>query len=220
MGKRLIQAITVAVCVVLLTMPSYAESFDERVSKHLTGGDLAVKSMSIWQLNKYKYTTLLEKSPMRWCPFEAYLTVDEYVHIKDKNNRYYFCISTDLTYRLHDVAKTNKRLAKAFKATGDKRHRVKQIYKFCKRTTYVPHAKTVQGVIESRTGDCTGIASTFYVLCQANHIPVRFVIGWEPNGCHAWNQAKVNGEWYWVDATHGKWLSKKQYKGRSVMEKW
>lgn len=220
MGKRLIRAIATALCLMLLTVPCHAKTFDQRVSEHLRGGDLAVKSMSIWELNRYKYTTLLTKSPMKWCPWEAYLTVDEYVQIREANNRYYFCIGTDLKAKLSAVAKTNKRLAKSFKTSGNRRNQVKQIYRFCKRTKYTAHVKSVQSVFEKRTGDCVGIASTLYVICKAKKIPVRFVIGWTPNGCHAWNCVKVGKKWYWVDATMDEWLSEKQFKYRTVMEVW
>ena len=58
------------------------------------------------------------------------------------------------------------------------KEKIRQIYKYCKATTYELHTKTAREVFSKRRGDCSGIASAFYVLCKANGIPVKYVIGW------------------------------------------
>lgn len=204
----------------LLFATSVNASFDSRVDKVMTGGAVSTKSKSVWELWQYKHTRLLRKAPCKWCPFLAYLTVDKYVTVEGHDNKYYLCINTNLKKELGADARFNKRFAKLFPTHGTTKQQVRQIWRYCKRTTYVPHVKTARQVFTTRTGDCAGISAAFYVLCKAKKIPVRYVIGWSGGSCHAWNRVKISGTWYWIDATQGKWIRQKQYKNRSVMEMW
>ena len=196
------------------------KSFDKKVSAKLTGGEIATKSLPIWELEQYKSVDLLRKAPMKWCPYKAYLEVEKAVSVVNKNNMNYLCIGTNLKALLSADANYNKSFATSYKVTGTKRNRVKQIYRYCKATKYTSHVKTAREVFTKRQGDCSGIAAAFYVLCKAKGIPVRYVIGWTATGCHAWNKVKVGMTWYWIDACTGNWLNEEQFTGRKVMEIW
>jgi transglutaminase/protease-like cytokinesis protein 3 len=211
MGKRIISLIVAS-----LMLTAWAVPFTNRINLH--GGEFSTKSMSLWQLEKYKYTELLRKTPLCYAPYKAYTLVDSHVHIENKQNKNWLVIDTDLIAETKDDADYNRKHAIKYK--GNAKERVRQIYRYCQKTTYVAHVKTARDVLEYRQGDCAGIASAFYVMCKKNHIPVRYVIGWTKDGCHAWNRVKIKGHWYWIDPTQGYWFSIKQYKGRTVMEMW
>ena len=202
--------------VVSLMLTAWAIPYTNRVNLH--GGEFPTKAMSLWQLEKYKYTDLLTREPLCWCPFKSYVEVDKHVKITNKNNYNALIIDADLIALTYEHASYNK--AHAIKYKGKPKTRLKKIYRYCRNTQYVIHVKYAKDVFEKRQGDCAGIASAFYVLCRKNKIPCRYVIGWTDGECHAWNQVKINGKWYWVDATLGKWISRKQFKGRTVMEIW
>ena len=216
--KIKLRTLIIAWVVILLSMLWIIKA--TAITPKLTGGTSYTKSMSIWELHKYKTVTLMRKSPMQWCPFRAYLTVDAHVHVGVRGNRYYLAVDTNICKLLNTDATYNLKYARAFKTSGTRKQQVKQIYTYCKKTKYTAHIKTAKEVFGTRRGDCAGIAAAFYVLCKAKGIPVRYVIGWTDGGCHAWNRVCISGKWYWIDCTYGLWLSKKQYPGRSVMEIW
>ena len=193
-------------------------SFADKVD--LRGCSVSTKSMSIWQLHKFKDTALMRMSPLIWCPWRAYVAVDRYVSIECKDNRNWLVISTDLIELLKPDIYFNKYFASGFKVHGSQKSRIRQIYRYCKQTQYVPHVKTAKDVFTHRQGDCAAISAAFYVLCQAKHIPVRYVIGWTSEGCHAWNRVKVGKRWYWIDCTMGKWIQRRQFKHRKIMNIW
>lgn len=209
MIKRIISLIAVS-----LMLSAWAVPFN--VDLH--GGTFPTRSMSVWQLYQYRDTELLRKEPLCWCPFKAYVLADRYVKVENINNYNCLVIENDLAALTIDDAIYNYQHAPKYK--GKPKTRLKKIYKYCRQTQYVIHVKYARDVFEKRQGDCAGIASAFYVLCRKNKIPCRYVIGWTDGECHAWNQVKINGKWYWIDATLGKWLSRKQFKGRTVMEIW
>lgn len=195
-------------------------SLDSRVTKSLTGGAVSTKSHSLWQLHQYKDTTLLRKSPLCWTPYHSFVEVWYHVKVYSGQNRNWLEVDTDLVSLLSAEAQANRAFAKRFRVSGNRKHKVWMIYRWCKRTRYTVGKKYACDVFRTRCGDCAGIASAFYVLCKAKHIPVRYVIGWTRNGCHAWNKVKISGVWYNIDATFGYWLSRKQFDWRTVMEEW
>lgn len=203
-----------------VTVSASALTFDKRVENALHGGAVSTTAHTTWQLFRYRDVTLMRKYPFKWCPFRAYLAVRKHVSISNHDNKNWLEIDTDLIDMLEDEAKANRKFAKGFKVKGNRKQKVRTIYKYCKATTYKIHVKYASNVFQDRQGDCAGIASAFYVLCKAKNIPVRYVIGWDGKYCHAWNRVKLNGKWYWIDATAGKWLKRKQYSGRTVMEMW
>ena len=182
------------------------------------GGEFPTISHSRWELTKYKYTELLRTEPLCWTPWESYVAVNRYVDIEVRDNIHWLIIGTDLTELIKADAEFNKSHARKYK--GKPKTRLKKIYRYCHKTEYVAHVKTARDVFEKRQGDCAGISSAFYVLCKKNKIPCRYIIGWTDTGCHAWNRVKIGRKWYWIDCTQGKWISRKLWKGYSVMEMW
>lgn len=214
--NKVITALTISI---LLLIPQTAS-----LDVDLSGGAVPTKSHAIWQLYQYKYTTLLRMKPLIWCPYKAYTLIDRYVHVYGRGNENWISVDADLIALTKEDADFNKHFAKQFaqshlKAKSRKKQ-VRRIYNYCRKTKYVIHTKYARDVFTKREGDCAGIASAFYVLCKAKGIPVRYVIGWDGNACHAWNRVKLSKRWYWIDATAGKWLKRKQYSGRTVMEMW
>ena len=205
---------------ILVMHVSVHASLDSRVTKKLTGGVVYCKNHSIWQLYQYKDTKLLQKDPFSWCPWLSYLTINQNVTIEDRNNQNCICINANIKNLVSADAKYNRKFSRKFKASGSTRQKVRKIYNWCKNTEYAAHVKTAREVFTTHTGDCAGIAAAFYVLCKGKKIPVRYVIGWTEDSCHAWNQVKISDKWYWIDCTYGYWLSAKQFTGRKVMEVW
>lgn len=215
--QRILKLFTVFVLIICISTEA---SLSSRVRKKLTGGDVTTKSLSLWELHKFKDTQLLTLDPLCWTPWRSYITVSRYVTIGTKNNRNCISIGADIVKMLSADAKYNKRFAKRFKVSGTIKKKVRQIYTYCRKIKYTTGIKTAREAFTTGKGDCAAIASAFYVLCRSKKIPVRFIIGWEGDECHAWNRVKISGRWYWIDATFHYWLSPKQYYGRKVMEVW
>ena len=213
MGKRLI------LILLFLTIPFTATaSFDSRVN--LSGGITASKRMSLWKIHQYKDTQLLRKYPLRYAPWLAYIYVDKYVEVKCINNYNCLVIKTDLRKLVLEDAKYNLKFCRKFKVKGTRKQKIRRIFNYLLKTEYVLHKKTAREVFQYRQGDCAGVASAFYVMCKVKKIPVRYIIGWVDDGCHAWNMVKVNGKWWHIDCTSGTWLTKKPWDHFTVMEMW
>lgn len=206
------------IIVLLLWAVKVNASLNSRV--RLTGGQFGFKSVSLWELHQYKDTTMMRRYPLCYCPYHAYLEVWNNVRIFSGENRNWIAIETDLVDKLSEEAQSNRTFAKHFKVSGNRKHRVWTLYRWCKRTKYTVGKKYACDVFRTRCGDCAGIAAAFYVLCKAKKIPVRYVIGWTKSGCHAWNRVKVGGKWQWIDCTYGYWIQPEQFDGRTVMEMW
>lgn len=190
------------------------------VTVKLTGGETSVKSRSMWQLYQYRDVTLMHKAPMKWCPYLAYMVVHDHVSIEVHDNRYWLVVDTNVTKLLAPYATFNKKFAQKFKAKGTRKQKIRTIYKYCRKTRYTTARHTyAKDVFQRHEGDCAAIAAAFYVLCKSKHIPVRYVIGWLPSGCHAWNMVKYKGRWWHVDCTMG-WFCKKKLSGRKILEIW
>ena len=217
--KYFVIAWVVIFLLMLWAIKSFA-SFDNQVDARLSGGVVSSRSMALWEIYKYKYTDLLRKSPMCYCPFKAYLVVGQFVKVEAIENEHCLSIGADLKKLLQAEADFNVQFAKAFKATGTRKRKIRKIYNYCSKTRYVAHIKTAKEVFSSRCGDCAGITAAFYVLCKVKKIPVRYVIGWGEGSCHAWNRVKLSGKWYWVDCTLGRYLRKRLWDGFTIMEYW
>ena len=144
--------------------------------------------------------------------------VERYVVVRNHRNYNTLDINADLIELTKDDVLYNRTHAKRYK--GKAKTKVKKIYRYCERTEYKIHVKYAKDVFLKRQGDCAGISSAFYVLCKKNHIPVRYVIGYNRDTCHAWNRVKIGKKWYWVDCTMSKYLSRKLWDGYSIMESW
>lgn len=205
--------------IALLLIPFTVQaSFDSRVN--LRGGITASKRMSLWEIHQYKDTQLLRKYPLRYAPWLSYVYVDKYVEVKCINNYNCLVIKTDLRKLVIEDAKYNLKFCKRFKVKGNRKQKIRRIYNYLLKTEYVLHKKTAREVFQQRKGDCAGVASAFYVMCKVKKIPVRYIIGWVDDGCHAWNMVKVNGKWWHIDCTSGTWLTKKPWDNFTIMEMW
>ena len=97
-------------------------SFDDRVNKILSGGTVTTKGLSYWEMHQYKYTKLLRKSPMQYCPWESYKAVRDHVQIYDTTGfRYALTIDTDLKKLLRKNAVFNRDFARRFQVSGTKK---------------------------------------------------------------------------------------------------
>ena len=222
MGKRIVivLAIIVAVFVSVTSQTQLTASatlpFKDRVNLH--GGSFSTKSMAMWELYRFRDTTLLRKEPLCWCPFKAYLLVNAYVKVEDKDNKNWLTVTEDIYSMCIDDAEYNKSHAPVYKGTA--KEKVRKIYNYVRRSDYVLHVKYARNVFEDREGDCAGWASAFYVMCKKNKIPVRYCIGWAEGSCHAWNRVKIGKNWYYIDTAMGRYLWKPLYEGYSIMECW
>lgn len=220
--RTLAMAWLVIILAVLWAVKASA-SFDDRVDKILSGGTVTTKGLSYWEMHQYKYTTLLRKSPMQYCPWESYKAVRDHVQIHDTTGfRYALTIDCNLQKLLRKNAVYNRDFARRFQVSGTRKQQVRKIFNFCNRTHYTTAYNTTRDCFEKRQSACAGIAGAFYVLCKVKHIPVRYVIGWVEwgGGCHAWNKVQLSGKWYWVDCTYGWWCNSDLWYGRWVMEIW
>ena len=103
----------------------------------IKGGTYKTMTVAQWQLHKYKYTTLLQRSPLSWCPYKSYVLVDQYVTVENRKNLNWLCINADLVKLTKADASYNKAHAKKYK--GKTRDKVKKIYKYCYHTKYKLH---------------------------------------------------------------------------------
>ncbi len=55
--------------------------------------------------------------------------------------------------------------------------------------------------LEQGRGICSGYSQAFTLLCRDNGVPVNTVVGFVPEGYHAWNTVFLNGSYYIVDST-------------------
>ena len=204
----------------LVVSVSAQASLKSRVSKKLTGGTVATKNFSQWELYRFKDTVLPTMKPFCYCPWLSYLTINQNVIIEESKNKNVIRIRKNIKLAVQKDALYNRNFGKHFKVKGSERQKVRKIFNFCNSIDYTPHVKTAKEVFQSRRGDCAGISAAFYVLCICKNIKVKYVIGWSENECHAWNKVMINKKWYWIDCTYGYWLSEKQYDGRTVMEIW
>ena len=179
------------------------------------GGTTKTKKMALWEIHKYKETVLMRKPPLCYAPWKAYLAVDQFAEVTNINNYNCLVIKSDLEKAVATDATFNRKYAKRFKGKS-----IRSIYNYCSRTKYVLHTKTAREVFEKREGDCAGISAAFYVICKVNGIPVRYIIGFDGDICHAYNMVKYKGKWFYIDCTMERYLSRKLWKHYSIMEKW
>lgn len=191
-------------------------TFDERVN--VKGGTTKSISKSIWEITKYKYTTLMRKAPFCWCPYKAYLLADKYVKVDVVENASALIIDKRFYEETIEDARYNKAHAPTFKGTD--KEKVRQMYKWIRSKNYVPHVKFARNLFEDGEGDCASFSEAFYVMCKKAKIPVRYIIGWAEGTCHAWNRVKIGKKWYYIDTAMGCYLWADLYDGYTIMEQW
>ena len=82
-----------------------------------------------------------------------------------------------------------------------------EIFKFY-ASDYLNSSAGIDGVLIGRNGLCSGFAETLRNLLAEKGIQAKFVSGWKRgedgkplNEGHAWNQVKLDGEWFNCDIT-------------------
>ncbi len=66
---------------------------------------------------------------------------------------------------------------------------------------------TAKGVLENHIGVCRGYAEAFKLLMDELEIPCDIESGYADGISHAWNNVKIDGEWYQIDVTYDDPLS-------------
>lgn len=61
-------------------------------------------------------------------------------------------------------------------------------------------------ILDKEMAVCAGFARLTQALMNAQGIPCLYVMGWTPNGLHAWNLALVDGEYLYYDNTWGEYF--------------
>ena len=209
--REIIVTVIVAIIVaVLLLSNADANSnntFDGKVTKAIhTGGLVKTQKYSMWELHKYKETTLMRKYPISYAPWAGYVAVNKYVEIGQGNTYNYIQIDPVLWATLDYQAQANRASAKAilkqYKVKGTGKKAYLKIRKYIRSGKYITGVKTASGYFEQHGGDCCAVASAVYVLCRVQGIPVRWCMGGlSYGGLHAWNRVKLGKVWYWVDET-------------------
>ncbi|MBR3691334.1 MAG: hypothetical protein IKL89_01370 [Clostridia bacterium] len=64
-----------------------------------------------------------------------------------------------------------------------------------------PFAHNIVGVLTGLGGVCDGYAKAYALLLREAGIPCLFVDGIAEDIGHAWNIARLDGSWYWIDPT-------------------
>ncbi len=62
-------------------------------------------------------------------------------------------------------------------------------------------------ILDKGLAVCAGYARLTQALMNAQGIPCLYVMGWTPNGLHAWNLALVDGEYLYYDTTWGEYYT-------------
>ncbi|MFA7031518.1 MAG: transglutaminase domain-containing protein [Candidatus Methanomethylophilaceae archaeon] len=81
---------------------------------------------------------------------------------------------------------------------------IKLHHEIYKRITYeeFTHAHSIVGPLLYKKGVCEGISKMVNYICEMNEIDSKVMIGeLEGKGPHAWNQIKIDEEWYNADFT-------------------
>lgn len=210
----------ILILLLLLIPCTVNASFDSRVD--IRGGITYSKSLSPWEIHRYAETQLIKKHPLELTPWLAYVYVNQYVEVRCINNRNCLVINQNLRKLVIKDARYNWHFCKRFKVKGTRKQKVRKICKFITSSEYVLHRKTARGVFEHGVGDCAGKASAFYVMCKVKKIPVKYVIGFIGDGCHAWNMVRIGKKWLIVDCTSGDCMvTAKEYDDDfCVMEIW
>ena len=110
----MIRRVSTVLAIVILTL-----------NLNLHGDSRPTKSLSLWQLYHYKYTSLLRQSPLCYEPYKAYVLVDKYVTIENKNNKNVISITADIPKLLKADVTYNKAHAKKYK--GSTKQKVRNI---------------------------------------------------------------------------------------------
>lgn len=139
---------------------------------------------------------LIPKTDLKWSSYHAYKLLADDQLVKTKDVR-----------RLIEAAQQNqawaKRTVKKLKLMKlSPKKRVLRILRYIARLyTYDIRVRFVEDARRLKRANCAAYADTMYILCKASGIPVRYIIGYDGDACHAWCRVKINKKWYWSDPT-------------------
>lgn len=105
------------------------------------------------------------------------------------------------------IDKQVKKYLKGLAADASDYEKVRYIYKkLIQKVDYNLAAENNQNIISVFLGKetvCQGYASAMQYLLEQVDVPCVIVTGTAKGGPHAWNLVRLDGEWYYVDATWG-----------------
>lgn len=98
--------------------------------------------------------------------------------------------------------------------------------------TYELEHYSIEKCLKNKKAQCAGYGKVFHALCDYIGIPAKYITGCAGHndgpcqyGCHAWNQVKLAGKWYYLDICWNDsgskpnryFLTEKLWSGRTVM---
>ena len=72
---------------------------------------------------------------------------------------------------------------------------------------YTENSTGVYNGIVAKKSNCAGYAYAFQTYCNYIGIECEYISGKAGGGFHAWNRVKVDGKWYYIDATWNRYMS-------------
>lgn len=108
-----------------------------------------------------------------------------------------------------DVAETDRAAAKVARSARKYRTKTQQVQYVRRYLSGIKYGESkyaynAYGALVKKKAVCQGKAEAFYLIMSKLGIKARYDA--EPKIDHIWNQVKINGKWYSVDAT---WSTKK-----------
>lgn len=152
---------------------------------------------------------IIEKSSYEAMRTDGMKFCVEPIKYKEKDGKYIHTVEIGHGYLLYhndyyykDYCDIKKAKFPTF--SGSRIEKVQQIYEYIlTHISYDTSNYTSYKTLTDGKGLCEGQAALFYRLCRLNHIPCHMVYGKVYDEKHAWNAVKIDGNWYYVDATNG-----------------
>ena len=136
---------------------------------------------------------------------------DAYVLVQpqDSTNRYSDLSSKELPNAIKTFEEKASQIAKTLHGTD--REKLYQIYSWLlENVTYdftfeLPNTRSAYGALINGKSVCSGFAYAYKYIADLAGLEVLYVTGIlnSASEYHAWNMAKVDGKWYFIDATSG-----------------
>lgn len=138
----------------------------------------------------------IRNTELKWSSYHAYkILEDEYiVKVKDVRDL--------ITASKQNKAWARKTVKKLKLKKLKPKKRVLKILKYIKKLyRYDIKVRFIEDARRLKRANCAAYADTMYILCKASGIPVRYIIGYDGDACHAWCRVKIGKKWYWSDPT-------------------
>lgn len=135
-------------------------------------------------------------------------------NINSIQSNVYIRNTVDNENRWKEIQKTEEELTKiinSFETDGTEESKVKAAYNWLVENVKYDYTYSKGGIynaVVDKSSVCEGYARTFYQLCKRQGIEVDYIHGHSTSQSldgvgHAWNRAKIDGEWYYFDCTWG-----------------